>query len=196
MANRRSGVTAETLKSMVFDAGVVYLNYGETDEKILGATSGGNAFAVEREIKTIEVDGARGKVKGLRRLISEDVTLTTNLKELNATNIQLAIAGSNLEDVMSDDVTPKKTHDKISTNMVLTDSAYLKNITLVAEVSGTSEPVIVTLYNVLSDGSFEMDLQDTEEAVVEVTFSAHYDPENMEAPIYDIRFPVIGTPAP
>lgn len=191
MSIAKSGITKETLQSMVLDAGVVYLNYGLESEKVLGATSGGNKFSVEREIKTTEVDGARGKVKGLRRLIAENVSLTTNLKELNARNIQLALAGSTLSDVMDEDLVPKKTHDKITTSSNIQDNDYLENISLVAELSGSKDPVIITLYNALSDGSFEMGLTDTEEAVVEVTFSAHYNPLAMDEPIYDIRFPVL-----
>lgn len=54
------GITTKTVQNMLLDSGAVYINYGETTgERIIGATSGGNSFVVEREIKEIEVDGAK-----------------------------------------------------------------------------------------------------------------------------------------
>lgn len=192
MAN---AITQETVNSMILDAGVVYLNYGLIGEKILGATEGGNTFKVEREIKTISVDGARGKVRGLRRLISENASITTNLKELNARTVQIALAGSKVTEVkdvtlltkIGEKVTPGSSGSTFDY-----ESDYLKNIAIVASVSGSKKPVIITIHNVLSDGEFSIGLVDTEEAVVAVTFSAHYDPFDMDVPIYDIVFPTVA----
>ena len=185
------GITTETVKRMILDAGAVYVNYGETDERLLGATQGGNTFTVEREVKQIEMDGARGPVKGARRIISEKAILTVNLLEHSTENWKMILTAADVTDVLdTDGVT--KIADEIRTRQIL-DSDYIKNIALVAEVSGTSQPVVIILYNALADDEIEMELAHTEEGVPEVAFAAHWDPADMETSPYAIRFPVIGS---
>jgi hypothetical protein len=184
-------IRTETVKNLILDAGVVYVNYGLADERILGATQGGNTFVVEREIKEIEVDGAKGKVKGLRRIITENAMLTTNLREMSASNIKLALAGSTSTDVMAaDGVT--KTHDSIKSSGDISDADYLDNVALVAKVSGSNENVIIIVENALSDGGLTLNLEDKEENTTEVQFSAHYDPANLADVPYEVRYPVVA----
>ena len=66
--SRKHGVTTNTYKKLVIDSGAVYKNYGESGEALLGATRGGNTFTIEQEIRNMEVDGAKGSVKGFRRI--------------------------------------------------------------------------------------------------------------------------------
>lgn len=181
-----SAITTETSKNLLFDAGVVYLNYGLQGERILGATEGGNTFTVEREIREIPVDGARGKVKGLRRIVSENCKLVVNLKELSVENIKLALSGSTSTDYPS---TIDKTHDEVRSTGKISDSDYTNNIALVATLSGSSAPVVCIIENALSDGNFEIGATDKEEAVVTVEFSAHYDPEDLTKVPWAIRYP-------
>jgi len=86
---------------MLLDAGVVYVNYGLATERILGATAGGNKFLLDREYRDIEVDGAKGKIKGLKRLLSENASLEINLKEMSTENIMLALPGTTKSDYIS-----------------------------------------------------------------------------------------------
>lgn len=188
-----NGITTETTKNMIFDQGVVYINYEETtNERVLGATSGGNSFTIEREFRDIEIDGLKGKTKGFRRLITENASLTVNLKELSAENIKLALAGSASAD--HPETTP--THTKITSKFAIEDTDYIKNVALVATVSGSDKPCVVILYNALSDGNLEMSLEDKNEAVIAVTLSAHYDPIDEKADLYEIRYPIIAEEEP
>lgn len=185
----RHGITSETVKRMLIDAGAVYVNYGESDERLLGATQGGNVFTVEREIKQVEIDGAIGPVKGARRVISEKAILTVNLLEHSAENWKLILTAADMSDVM-DETGVNKIADEIRTRQIL-DSDYVKNIALVGELSGTSEPVVIILENALSEGEVELSMEHTGEAVPEVVFAAHWDPADMGKSPYAIRFPVV-----
>jgi|GEM_PF-790602 len=91
-------VTQKTVENMLLDAGVVYVNYGLTTERVLGATNGGNKFLVEREFREVEIDGLKGKTKGMKRLLSENASLEVNLKEMSSENIMLALPGSTKTD--------------------------------------------------------------------------------------------------
>lgn len=181
-------ITKETVKNLLCDAGVVYLNYGLEGERVLGATEGGNTFTIEREIREIPVDGARGKVKGLRRIVSENAKLTVNLKEMSAENIRLALAGAAVSDYPS---TGEKTHDEIRSTGEIGDTDYANNVALVARLSGTNRPVVCVIENALADGNFEIGGKDKEEAVVPVEFSAHFDPEDMSTVPWAVRYPVM-----
>jgi len=94
----RSGITAKTPESIFIDAGAVYLNYGLADQRLLGATRGGNEFNLNRVIKNIEADGLKGAVKGMKRVTEVNPQITANLIELNVKNLVAAIAGANQTD--------------------------------------------------------------------------------------------------
>jgi hypothetical protein len=191
MPYQTHGITADTVKNMLLDAGAVYVNYGEVDERLIGATSGGNSFTVEREIKEIEIDGARGKVKGARRIITENASLTINLLEMSVENFKMALTAADVSDVM-DDTGTTKIADKIQPRGQILDSDYLKNVALVTTVSGTDQPCVIILYNVLADDEIELELEDKEEGKPEIVLSAHYDPANLSQVPYEIRYPVVG----
>ena len=68
MPKRTTGITATSLNNFIIDAGAVYVNYGEVDERLLGATRGGNSFKVEVEMREMEIDGVRQAIKGSKRI--------------------------------------------------------------------------------------------------------------------------------
>lgn len=179
----RTGVTTETTKHFVIDAGAVFVNYGEPDERLLGATSGGNSFTVEQEIRVIEIDGVRGPLKGARRIVSVSPRLTVNLLEMTAENIALALAGSSITD--------ETDHDSITREGSIVAADYVKNVALVGDISGTSDPIVIIVENALSDGEFSIEATDREEATVELQFTGHFDPADLDHEPWEIRFPKI-----
>jgi hypothetical protein len=88
------GVSSDTPSRLLIDAGAVYIGYVSADNPgtLLGATKGGNVFELTRNLRIIEPDGAKGPVKGLRRLESVDAVITANLLEITAENLRRAIA--------------------------------------------------------------------------------------------------------
>lgn len=170
-------LTVEQVASVVMDSGLVYVNYGETDEKELAPLKGGSTFVVEQEIKDIEFDGQKGKTKGMRRVISENAYATVNLMGLSQENIKLALAGATMN------ATTKAITNGDGT---IAESEYLKNITIICKTMGDKYKVI-TLYNALSDNGLSLSTVDKEESVVALNFSAHYDPVNLASPIYKIE---------
>jgi len=92
---RISALTTETCNNLLLDAGIVYVGYDTTGERILGATNGGNTFKVTQEVREIELDGKFGdKYKKLKRILSRDAEATVNLKEITAANLKMALVGS------------------------------------------------------------------------------------------------------
>jgi hypothetical protein len=186
MRNSVHGITTETMQNLLLDAGKIVINYLETNERDLGATLGGNSFNVEAEIKDIRPDGAKGKVKGGRRIVDVATTLTVNMFEMTKENLLLALPGS----VATPDNVTTPTADVITRSRNILDTDYVKNITYVGTISGKDTPVIITLFNALQDGAFELSSEDKEEASTELTFSGHFDPATMEKEPWEIRYPL------
>jgi hypothetical protein len=96
MTVAKHGVTANTVNRLLKEAGVVYFGYYDADSPgtLLGATLGGNTFTLDRKIRDIRPDGAKGPVKGFRLLEEIIATLEVNLLEVTAENLRAALAGS------------------------------------------------------------------------------------------------------
>lgn len=95
----KTGISADTPDRIIIDAGAVYLNYGLGSQRLLGATRGGNEFNLNRTSKNIEIDGLKGAVKGLKRIIEVNPQITANLLELSVDNLIAAIGGAKQSDL-------------------------------------------------------------------------------------------------
>jgi hypothetical protein len=191
MARSTFGLTSETTKNLVVDAGAVYINFGETDERLLGATQGGSTFSIDQTVEVIEIDGSYGNMKGARRVTASNAGLKIELLEMTTQNLMLAIAGTDATDWTDDTDTgaTTPTHDQIRRTRYLSDLDYITNVALVGRLTGTEENIIIVIYNALSDNKLEMKFEDKKEMVLEVNFSAHYDPSDPLTEPWAIYFP-------
>lgn len=178
MPKRTTGITSTSLSNFVIDAGAVYVNYGEVNERLLGATRGGNTFTVEAEMREMEIDGVRQAVKGTKRIISVVASITVNLLELTAENLALSLTGSELGSYTQEPaVTP--THDTIRRIREIGNMDYITNIAVVGKVNNATENFIGIIYNALSSGGLEIAMEDESEASIELTFTAHIDADDI-----------------
>jgi hypothetical protein len=193
MALQTTGYTANSPLHYLLDAGAIYKNLvyteatGEFTGDLLGATSGGNEFALAQETRVIEVDGIKGQGKGNVVIDSETPSLTVNLKEITAANLQLAIAGSTS--------TSDTNYDIITTKGKIELTDYLNNVAFVGRLSGSSKPVVIVIDNAISLEGLTVTTADKAEAVVPVVFTGHYDENNVEtgAAPFKIYFPKVVT---
>ncbi len=170
---------------MLIDAGAVYKNYGLSTEALIGATSGGNEFAIAIKTRDVKVDGLKGTVKGLTRIISTDVTLKVNMLELTTDILKMALMG-----VV--DISINANYDTITgkTEIALTD--YIDNIAIVGRLSGSLQPVIIILKNVLSSDGIKFSNKDAVDNILPITFTASIDPSTPTISPYEIRYPQVG----
>jgi len=173
---RKHGITADTYKRFIIDAGAVYTGFTNFSSlgTLLGATRGGSQITLEQEIKDMEVDGARGPVIGSRRITMIKASLTVNFIEHTLANLKRALVGSESAVFETD-------WDAITRALVIEDADFLTDITIVGEVSGDSDGMAIKLDNTISDGNFELTFADKEEGVVTMTFTAHFDPSDLGA---------------
>jgi len=152
---------------------------------LFGATRGGNTFTIETECRDMEADGAKGSVKGGRRITGVTATLTVNLLEMSSEFLAYALPGSST----ADDPDGSPTHDKITRALAIASTDYHTNVAIVGEVQGKTSPVIVGIDNALVDGNFELSFSEDDEGVVALQFKGHFDPSDMDAEPWFIKYP-------
>ena len=62
-----SPAVPEKAKDIFLTEGVLYADYGEVGEAIIGATRGGTKLEIDWTKKIVKYDGAMGPTKGMRR---------------------------------------------------------------------------------------------------------------------------------
>ena len=179
---KRTGITEETAKHFIINAGAVYSNLtystpGGWEGELLGATSGGNEVAITMEFREIEIDGAFSKYVGQKVLLASDATLTANVKEITSNVIKMSILGVSEP---GDGTTVPAEYMVISGKGKVEPTDYLTNIALVGEISGTNEPIIVILDNALCTSGLNFSTADDDEAVVSMVFEAHADADQID----------------
>lgn len=194
-----TGFNENTAQNLMVDAGAVFVNFDiEKDtletakDKLIGATSGGNEFKAEPEFRDIQIDGVKGKVKGLNLLESWEVTFKTNLLEFKKETFAYALAGAETEEVQVNE----HKYTKISGKNQVTVCDYIDNITYVGNISGSDNPVIIQIYNCLNTEGLTVTPKDGDDIVAELTFEGHYSADKLDNPPFAIYYPDFEPSAP
>ena len=187
-----TGFNKDTAKNLLIDAGAVFVNFDVSKDtletaktKLIGATNGGNEFNATPSFRGIQVDGVKGDVKGLNILESWEVTLKVNLLEFKETTFQYALAGAEVEEATLNE----KQYTKISGKNNVTECDFIDNITLMGNLSGSEDPVIIQIFNALNTEGLTITPQDGSDIVAELTFKGHYSADKLDNPPFAIYYP-------
>lgn len=192
-----SGFTKNTPEHLLLDAGAFFKNFiyepkgtgNDTFDsavaagKLIGATQGGGEFSAAPSIRQIEVDGVKGRAKGLEVIDSWDVYMKATILETTSESIKAALSAATV------DTTSDKNYDVITGNAAIELDDYVDNVTWIGTLSGSSEPVIIQVYNVLNTDGLKLTVKDKGEATIPVTFYGHYPPEDLDSPPFKIFYP-------
>lgn len=191
---RITGLTANSKKHFLLDAGAIYKNYDPATDtpatattKLIGATVGGSSFSLTPEVRQMPVDGAKGPTKGLETIDSWTAVLTTTVKEITVNSLALALTTAT-----ATTSTSPADYTKITLSEDIPDTAYLTNITWVGKIAGSDKPVMFVLKNALCLNGLTINMADKSEGNVPVTLTAHYDVADLEAVPVDIYMPDIA----
>lgn len=190
-----TGLTKETPKKLLLDAGAFFKNYDLTKSytenagALIGATQGGGSFSAVPTIRKIEVDGAKGNVKQLQSIDGWAVTMTANVKEVTAENMALALGAATSEEAAEDGVIGST---KITGKSDFDAEDYLTNITWVGRLSGSNVPVIIVVKNAASLNGLSLTMTDKSEANIPLTITGHYDLDDLETPPFEIYYPSVS----
>ena len=191
---RITGLTSATKKNLQLDAGALYKGWvmgtdtpGSSSSKLIGATVGGSTFTATPEVRQIAVDGAKGPTKGYETIDSWTATLAFTIKESTKTALALALAACD-----TTTTTSLSGYSKLEAREGIADTDYVSNIAWVGTISGSGDPIVIILKNVLSLTGLTYQAQDKNEAGVPVTLTAHYDVSNLDEVPFEIYMPDIA----
>jgi hypothetical protein len=193
---RKTGVTVETVKHLILDSGVIYLNwYDATNRKVLGACRGGNEFTVETEWRDMQFDGVGGIIRGARRPITTTVTLTANLVEISKEIIQVAIPGAEISagvpavDEHGTVIVGEKQYSVQRILRAAIPELTYYDVAIVSKYSGTEAPVVCVCKNAINNSSFALSLADQDEAAPSITFTGSFSVEDIDVEPWEIIIP-------
>lgn len=174
------GATNKTPGRLLLDAGVIYKDFdleeidgdpfGGADKENLGATRGGVTWSLGREYRNMEFDGELGPTKNMVRRENIEPTIEADLLEFTKDRLEEIIGGATTEDIGTNG------HEVIKGGeFSLNNGEYIDNITYVGKISGVDDPIIVQIENVLVMPDWDVDTDHEDEAVIPVTFAAHFE---------------------
>ena len=158
-----TNLTTKQIESIQIDEGVIFLNYGETDERLLAPTRGGGEFAATVTVRDIEFDGRHGKTTGTQ-VIEE--------------NLALAIPTCT---IAADD---GKTIKNPTTGVIGADK-YLKNVTMFAKTIGGKYKKIA-IYNAMHETGFNVKAVQKAEGELALEFLAHYKHSDLDGDLWAV----------
>ena len=173
------------LDKVQIDYGIIYINYGEVDERKLGPTRGGGTFEATQTIRDIEFDGRLGKTKGLQTIDFIDAKLSVNT--LSVTNDDLKILMPYLVESGAD---PDFVYTATEASLgLIPNEDYLKNVTMFAKtVDGEYKKI--TLYNAMNEAPFSFAAVDKAEAEVSMEIFAHWEVDEDDVENVDKLFQI------
>lgn len=176
MSLKKHGITSETIKKLILNAGVIYKNLtysdGEWTGTVLGATSGGIKFTWESQWLDVEVDGATVLVKGVsKQKVGESASIEGQMTEITE---DILVTALHLVQSTSDDSNYVK---YVSKENITEDDDYLDNIAYVGTLSN-GENIIIILPNALCTEAFELETKNAEQATFSVKFECTANLEN------------------
>lgn len=186
-----SGYTEKTPENLLLDAGAFFKNFNVEEDafesavkagKLIGATKGGGEFSAVPAIRQVEVDGVKGRAKGLELLDSWDVYIKANVLEVTEETLKNALCSSAVDSNTSEKYTIIKGKNYID----LDD--YIENVVWIGTLSGSEEPVIILVKNALNTEGLKVTVADKSEGVVPMTFYGHYS-DNLDEPPFEIYYP-------
>ena len=195
-----SGINKDTTKHIQLDAGAFFKNFDPATDtyasakaagKCLGATQGGGEFSAVPTLRTIEVDGAVGRVRGLVDIESWEVSIGATVLETTVETLKLALAAATSETSS----TPTG-YTAIKGKAGIADSDFVENIAWVGNISGSDSPLIIIVKNVLNEGGLSYSMTPKGEGKVSLKFYAYNGLADYEndtvAPPFEIYYPDIA----
>jgi hypothetical protein len=179
-----TGLTEGTQRRFLFDAGIVYRNYGIGGQAIIGATRGGNSIEVLQEMRQMMVDGQPGRVKGDTRLVKDGAKLTINICEHTTGLLLDALPGATN--------TPTGTHDVITRATQIAAGDYITNLAVVIQKAGTAQYFVFKIANALCVSGAKMDFKEKDEAVITLEFEGSYAANALTTAPWEISNPLEG----
>lgn len=171
-----TNLTTVQIENIQINEAVVYADYGETTERVLGPSRGGGEFTVDNKIRNIETDYSKGPEVGLQVLEEQLAKLKVTILDMSQSNLALAIPGCVVEQDGS--ITNGE-------NGVISDAGYLKNITAFCKlINGKYKKI--QIFNAMHEGGLTIKAVPKAEGELSYEFNGHFLPTDSTAKLWRI----------
>ena len=174
-----TNLTKQQIESIQIDESVIFLNYGEGDERVLAPTRGGGEFAATVTVRDIEFDGRHGKTAGTQVIEEQAASIKVTTLCMSQENLARAIPGCTISDEAGKVIKNPKTG-------IIPLSAYLKNITMFAKLIGGKFKKI-TIYNPMHEGGLTAKAVQKAEGELAFEFMAHYPHTDLDGDLWKVE---------
>lgn len=149
----------------------------------IGLTRGGSSFTVEREYRNIEADGDKGAVKGRIVIDSETAKLVVNALELfNAADMTKYYPGMSV--TADNQTTPTKRTLTSTMKIIAGDYSDVKWV----GKTNDGKAVTILIKNAINMDNLEWTLEDKNEVVQALGFTATYDESTRDTAPWSVEF--------
>lgn len=173
-------LTTAQIESIQIDEGVVFLDYGETGERMLAPTRGGGEFSATATVRDIEFDGRHGKTAGMQTIEEQSASLKVTTIGLSQENLAAAIPNATVTTLNG------TTTVKNPETGVIPLSAYLKNVTMFAKTIGGKYKKI-TILNPMHENGMNVKAVQKAEGELALEFLAHYPYSDLDGDLWSVE---------
>ncbi len=184
MVKPYSGFSKNTPDRMVLDAGAFFKNFivgkdtyatAKAAGKCLGATQKGGEFSAKPNIRRLEIDGVKTRVKGDTLLDGWESYIKATFIEMTRDGLTRALGSADVDE------NAVEGYDKIIGRNTIIDSDYIENITWIGCLLGESKPIIIQIFNGFNENGLTMAVADKDNSKLEVQFFGNNMPEEYDS---------------
>lgn len=184
-----TNLTTKQIESIQIDEGLIFLNYGESTQRLLAPTRGGGEFAATVTVRDIEFDGRHGKTAGTQVIEEQGASLKVTTLCMSQENLALAIPNCTVSNAEGNAIKNPPTG-------VIPMSAYLKNVTMFAKTIGGKYKKII-IYNAMHETGFTAKAVQKAEGELALELLAHYPHSDLDGDLWKVEeigtAPVVST---
>lgn len=184
-----TNLTTKQIESIQIDEGLIFLNYGESTQRLLAPTRGGGEFAATVTVRDIEFDGRHGKTAGTQVIEEQGASLKVTTLCMSQENLALVIPTCTVSNAEGNAIKNPPTG-------VIPMSAYLKNVTMFAKTIGGKYKKII-IYNAMHETGFTAKAVQKAEGELALELLAHYPHSDLDGDLWKVEeigtAPVVST---
>lgn len=154
------------------DAAVqAFINSGE----VLGATDDGLELTYEPEYQDDEYAGVPGNVRGGKRFINCEISVSGSFVEVYTANMQKFIPTLDATPWQTTEATPTPIGDILEPRPYILDSDYMNNVAIIGERSDSGAGMISIIFNAMNSEGFTLSLAgDEARSATDINLMASY----------------------
>lgn len=176
-----TNLTTQQIESIQIDEGVCYINFGETNERLLAPTRGGGEFNATAQVRDIEFDGRHGKTAGTQVIEEQAASLKFTTLGLTQENLAMAIPNATV-----DSTSGANSAVKNPATGYIAPANYLKNVVMFCKTLGGKYKKI-TIYNPMHEGGIGFKAVQKSEGELALEFLAHYMHTDLDGDLWRIE---------